>query len=162
MPPFLVVGRCWLSTRSHSPTLATPNSRLPFFLSITNALSVLRLLWFRPKKSKSMDMRLDWLKERVSQHFLRLVFLPGLINPADFFTKILPVYRHLAALPFLHGTPYYPQTQNTSPTPNPPKPNHLTPDPVVGTQHATGTHLSFHHLSLHLQTSLHNLPSSLV
>jgi hypothetical protein len=28
----------------------------------------------------------------------------GLINPADFFTKILPVYRHIAALPFLHGT----------------------------------------------------------
>jgi hypothetical protein len=60
----------------------------------------------RPKKSKSIDMRLDWLKERASQQFFRLVFLPGLINPADFFTKILPVYRHLAALPFLHGTPY--------------------------------------------------------
>ncbi len=56
----------------------------------------------RPKKSKSIDMRLDWLRERASQQF----FLPGLINPADFFTKILPVYRHLAALPFLHGTPY--------------------------------------------------------
>jgi hypothetical protein len=51
-------------------------------------------------------MRLDWLRERVSQQFFRLVFLPGLINPADFFTKILPIYRHIAALPFLHGTPY--------------------------------------------------------
>ncbi len=60
----------------------------------------------RPKKSKSIDMRLDWLKESASQQFFRLVFLPGLINPADFFTKILPIYRHLAALPFLHGTPY--------------------------------------------------------
>jgi hypothetical protein len=60
----------------------------------------------RPKKSKSIDMRLDWLKERAGQHFFCLVLLPGLINPADFFTKILPVYRHLAALPFLHGTPY--------------------------------------------------------
>ena len=72
----------------------------------------------RPKKSKSIDMRLDWLKERVSQNFLRLVFLPGLINPADFFTKILPVYRHIAALalPCLHGTPYYPQPpQPTTP-----------------------------------------------
>jgi hypothetical protein len=70
----------------------------------------------RPKKSKSIDMRLDWLKERVSQNLLRLVFLPGLINPSDFFTKILPVYRHIAALPFLHGTPYYPQpTPTTTP-----------------------------------------------
>jgi hypothetical protein len=46
----------------------------------------------RPKKSKSIDMRLDWIKERAGQIFFRLVFLPGLINPADFFTKILSVY----------------------------------------------------------------------
>ncbi len=39
----------------------------------------------RPKKSKSIDMRLDRLKERASQQFFRFVFLPGLINPADFF-----------------------------------------------------------------------------
>jgi hypothetical protein len=71
-----------------------------------------------PKKSKSIDMRLDWLKERVSQKFLRLVFLPGLINLSDFFTKILPVYRHIAALPFLHGTPYYPQPTHTITPPN--------------------------------------------
>jgi hypothetical protein len=64
-----------------------------------------------PLSSKSIDMRLDWIKERASQQFFRLVFLPGLIDPdpADFFTKILPVYRHIAALPFLHGTPYHPQ-----------------------------------------------------
>jgi hypothetical protein len=52
----------------------------------------------RLKKSKSTDICLDWLKERVSQKFLRLVFLPGLINPADFFTKILAVYRHFSVL----------------------------------------------------------------
>jgi hypothetical protein len=73
----------------------------------------------RPKKSKSIDMRVDWLKERVSQQFLRLVFLPGLINPADFFTKILPAYRHISALPFLHGTPYYPEPPHTYTQPNP-------------------------------------------
>jgi hypothetical protein len=66
-------------------------------------------------------MRLDWLKERASQQFFRLVFLPGLINPADFFTKILPIYRHIAALPFFHGTPY-----PTPFTPNPPS-HHTTP-----------------------------------
>jgi hypothetical protein len=36
----------------------------------------------RPKKSKSIDMFIDWLKERASQQFFRLVFLPGLINPS--------------------------------------------------------------------------------
>ncbi len=67
-------------------------------------------------------MRLDWLKERASQQLFRLVFLPGLINPADFFTNILHVYRHLAALPFLHGTPY--------PIPYAPTPHPTTPLPI--------------------------------
>ncbi len=53
----------------------------------------------RPKKSKSIDMRLDWIRERAGQNFFRLVFLPGLISPADFFTKILLVYSHITALP---------------------------------------------------------------
>jgi hypothetical protein len=81
----------------------------------------------RPKKSKSIDMRLDWIKERVGQNFFRLVVLPGLINPADFFTKILPLYRHIAALPFLHGTPYHPQTPHLSASTSPPTvPHHHT------------------------------------
>jgi hypothetical protein len=80
----------------------------------------------RPKKSKSIDMRLDWIKERAGQNFFCLVFLSGLINPADFFTKILPVYRHITALPFLHGTPYHPQPPH--PFRHPPLPHH-TPSP---------------------------------
>ena len=79
-------------------------------------------------------MRLDWLKERASQQFFRLVFLPGLINPADFFTKILPVYRHIAALPFLHGIPH-----PTFFAPPPLSPSHpiLTIAPVVAMQSST-------------------------
>ncbi len=95
----------------------------------------------RPKKSKSIDMRLDWLQERAGQQFFRLIFIPGLINPADadFFTKILPFYHHIAALPFLHlhGIPY--------PTPfaPPPYPSHHIPitAPVAAMQSATGTNL---------------------
>jgi hypothetical protein len=62
----------------------------------------------RQKKSKSIDMRLDWLMDRVTQKLFHLCFIPGVINPSDFFTKILSFYRHIAALPFLHGTPYHP------------------------------------------------------
>jgi hypothetical protein len=79
----------------------------------------------RPKKSKSIDMRLDWPKERAGQHFFRIVYLPGLINPADFFTKILPVLRHIAAFTFLHGTPHHPQPpHNFAPTDPPTTPRH--------------------------------------
>jgi hypothetical protein len=77
-------------------------------------------------------MRLDWIKERAGQKFFRLVFLPGLINPADFFTKILPVYRHIAALPFLHGTPYHPQPPHfPDATPSPTTPTTITNVPVA-------------------------------
>jgi hypothetical protein len=70
-------------------------------------------------------MRLDWMKERAGQNFFRLVFLPGLINPADFYTKILlPVYRYIAALPFLHGTPYHPQPPHRFASTPPPIPPH--------------------------------------
>jgi hypothetical protein len=40
-------------------------------------------------------------------------FLPGLINTADFFTKILPVYRHIAALLF----PSWHPLPSSTPTP---------------------------------------------
>ncbi len=87
--------------------MATPNIQTPPLLFVDNECAIgLATSSVRPKKSKSINMRLDWLKERASQLFFRLVFLPGLINPADFFTKILSIYRHLAALLFLHGTPY--------------------------------------------------------
>ncbi len=86
----------------------------------------------RPKKSKSIDMHLDWLKERASQQFFRLVFLPGLINPADFFNKILPIYRHIAALPFLHGTPY--------PIPFPPNPRPITSHPHARSSRRDAVH----------------------
>ncbi len=67
----------------------------------------------------------DNIRERAGQNFFRLVFLPGLINPADFFTKILPIYRHISALPFLHGTPHHPQPpQNFAPTIPPTTPHH--------------------------------------
>jgi hypothetical protein len=86
-------------------------------------------------------MRLDWIKERAGQNVFRLLFLPGLINPADFFTKLLPVYRRIAALPFLHGTPYHPQPPHPfASTPHPPYPT-ITHVSVAAMQSTTGTAL---------------------
>ncbi len=109
----------------------------------------------RPKKSKSIDMRLDWIKERAGQNFFRLVFLPGLINPADFFTKILPVYRHIAALPFLHGTPYHPQpTHSFASTPPPTTPpSHTFQSPRKGPPYLN-LPLIQPHLFLHIPAPL--------
>ena len=54
-----------------------------------------------PKMSKSLDMRFHWLQDRVRQGQFRIVFVPGLQNLADFFTKALPVSRHQSLAPFI-------------------------------------------------------------
>jgi hypothetical protein len=38
-------------------------------------------------------MRFHWLRDRVRQGQFRVLFIPGAINIADFFTKALPVIR---------------------------------------------------------------------
>jgi hypothetical protein len=84
--------------------LGHPQQSHPLLFVDNECAIVLATSSVRPKKSKSIDMRLDWIKERAGQNCFRLVFLPGLINPADFFTKILPTYRHIAAIPFLQSS----------------------------------------------------------
>jgi hypothetical protein len=57
-----------------------------------------------PKLSKSLDMRFHWLRDRVDQSQFRVVFVPDAQNLADFkrfFTKSLPVGRHITMAPFL-------------------------------------------------------------
>lgn len=52
-----------------------------------------------PKRSKSMDMRFYWIKDRIRQRQFKLTWLPGDVNLADYFTKIHPVthYRKMRA-----------------------------------------------------------------
>jgi hypothetical protein len=52
------------------------------------------------KKSKSLDVRFHWLRDRIDQGQFRVLFVPGKKNLADFFTKALPVARHKAFAPF--------------------------------------------------------------
>jgi len=57
-----------------------------------------------------MDLRWDWLRDRVAQHMFVLPYIRSLQNPADFFTKALPVHRHRELAPlFVHyPTPPHP------------------------------------------------------
>ena len=57
------------------------------------------------KLSKSCDMRLHWLRDRVAQRQFDIVHIPGAINIADFFTKSLPVHRHKLLAPFIASDP---------------------------------------------------------
>ena len=47
-----------------------------------------------PRKSKSIDMRFHWIRDRVKQKQFNVYWRPGKDNLADFFTKPLPVHKH--------------------------------------------------------------------
>jgi len=46
------------------------------------------------KRSKSMDMRFFWLRDRVQQKQFVVEHIPGQFNIADFFTKALPKSKY--------------------------------------------------------------------
>jgi hypothetical protein len=48
----------------------------------------------RPKKSKAIDSRFDWIKGRVRQLQLIVSFIPGALNLSDLYTKSLPKWKH--------------------------------------------------------------------
>ena len=58
------------------------------------------------KTSKAMDMRYNWVPDRVRQGHFVIIWRPGKDNLADFFTKPQPVYRHLMFLPLIVRSPY--------------------------------------------------------
>ena len=57
------------------------------------------------KRSKSIDMRFHWLRDRIQQGHFVAYWRKGCNNLADFFTKIIPVHEHQAQMKFLVRTP---------------------------------------------------------
>jgi hypothetical protein len=57
------------------------------------------------KRSKSIDMRWHWARDRVAQGHFEVFWRKGSKNLADFFTKPLPVWQHQALMPLLVHTP---------------------------------------------------------
>ena len=48
----------------------------------------------QPKRTKSMDMRFEWLKDRESKNQFRYYWRAGMTNLADYFTKHHPPAHH--------------------------------------------------------------------
>jgi hypothetical protein len=71
------------------PDLGYPQQ--PTLLLIDNTVAIgLANDTMNKKRSKSMDMRFFWLRDRVQQHQFVVEHIPGQYNIADFFTKALP------------------------------------------------------------------------
>jgi hypothetical protein len=54
------------------------------------------------KMSKTVDMRFNWVQDRVKQKQFRRTHVRDLLNLGDFFTKSLPVARHRAVALLLY------------------------------------------------------------
>ena len=48
----------------------------------------------KAKRSKSIDLRFHWVRDRVRQGQFNIMWRKGMDNVADFFTKAQPVHRH--------------------------------------------------------------------
>ena len=59
----------------------------------------------KAKRSKAMDMRYHWIRDRVKQNELTVEWCRGDSNLADFFTKPLPVHEYWRVRPQLVHTP---------------------------------------------------------
>ena len=53
----------------------------------------------KPKRTKAMDMRFYWIKDRVRQGHFRIHWKPGKGNLADYFTKHFPPSHHIQVRP---------------------------------------------------------------
>jgi hypothetical protein len=48
----------------------------------------------KQKRSKAIDMRFHWIRDRVRVGHFTIKWIKGIDNLADFFTKALPVHEH--------------------------------------------------------------------
>ena len=84
--------------------LASPDS-VKYVLKVRGATTAAEVVsaaaLIKPKLSKSCDMRLHWLRDRVAQLQFLVRHIPGLVNIADYFTKSLPVYKHNQFAPYI-------------------------------------------------------------
>jgi hypothetical protein len=68
----------------------------------------------KQKKSKSIDMRFHWLRDRIRQGQFTITHLKGTLNLADFFTKTLSCAQHQEMMPRLVYTPAVPRALSAS------------------------------------------------
>ena len=93
----------------------------------------------KAKRSKAIDMRFHWIRDRVRQGQFEVIWKPGKDNLADFFTKAQPVWRHKEFMPKLIRTP----------------PSHSSPGTACHSIHHTNCLFTRIHNSLYVK---YNMP----
>ena len=79
----------------------------------------------KQRRSKSIDMRFHWIRDRISQNQFIVTWRQGALNLADFFTKTLPVNVHKSLMHLLVTIPRLPSAalngKHSSRQPNSPQ-----------------------------------------
>ena len=70
----------------------------------------------KPKRTKSVDIKFHWIRNRIRQGQLKAMWRKGVDNLADFFTKALPVHQHKRLMSLLVHVP--PATSLPAQTPH--------------------------------------------
>jgi hypothetical protein len=95
-----VAARIATEERKILANMVHPQPAIPLFCDNEVAIGIATDT-VSQRMSKATDMRLQWIRDRVCQGHFRVVFIRGLCNVADFFTKPLPVARHRVLAPFI-------------------------------------------------------------
>ena len=63
-----------------------PRKGSPLITDNSTSTGILTRL-IKPRRSKSWDMRHHWLEDRIQDNTIQLIWRPGKLNRADYFTK---------------------------------------------------------------------------
>jgi hypothetical protein len=89
-----LVGQTAAGLRSTLADLGYPQCATPIICDNACAVGIANDK-VKQKRSKAIDMRFHWIRERVRQGQFTITWQPGMWNLADFFTKIHAVRHHL-------------------------------------------------------------------
>ena len=95
-------------------SLGYPQSPTTIFCDNQCAVGI-ALDTIKPKRTKSIDMRFHWMRDRIAQNQFIVTWRKGADNLADFFTKPLPVHVHQSIMPLLVHIPTAPSNALRTP-----------------------------------------------
>ena len=105
------IGALYINAREAIPARMTleemghPQPKTPMQTDNTTALGVINSN-LQPRRTKAMDMRFHWLRDRAAQLMFRFFWQPGKTNKADYWTKhYCPAHHQQVRPEFL--TPSY-------------------------------------------------------
>ncbi len=81
-----------VSSRTTLEDLGYPQPPTPIICDNTTATGIANRTT-RLRRSKAIDMRYHWVRDRVAQGQFRVLWRPASVNKADFFTKTLPASK---------------------------------------------------------------------